>query len=146
MRGDLADLARSIWSGLNDALLWTPEWLVGLVVLAFAAIAALVVHRIAFMLLNRASGERHPLLRRIAQRIKGPAALALIAFALAAALQSTPFNPAISATFTRLLLIAFIVLAGWIAHIAVETGSNVYLRHFTLESDDNLLARKHVTQ
>src|SRR5262249_16641105 len=105
MRGDLAELARAIWSAIADALLWTPEWLVGLVVLAVAAIAALVVHRIAYALLNRASGEQHLLLRRIAQRIKGPSALALIAFALAAALQSAPFNPAISDTFSRLLLI-----------------------------------------
>src|SRR5205823_235119 len=113
---------------------------------AIAALAALVAHRIAFMLLDRASGERRPLLHRIAQRTKGPSSLALVAFALAAALQSAPFNPTASATFGRLLLIAFIVLAGWIAHIAVETGGGLYLRRFTLDADDNLLARKHVTQ
>jgi small-conductance mechanosensitive channel len=142
----MAEFARSTWSAIGDALLWTPEWLVGVAVLVIAAIAALVVHRVAFMLLERASGERRPLLRRVAERIKGPSALALVAFALAAALQSAPFNPAVSATFGRLLLIAFVVLAGWIAHIAVETGSSLYLRRFTLESADNLLARKHVTQ
>ena len=38
------------------------------------------------------------------------------------------------------------MLAGWIAHVAVETGSTLYLRRFTLESADNLLARKHITQ
>jgi small-conductance mechanosensitive channel len=137
---------RSIWSAIDDALLWTPEWLVGLAVLAIAALAALIVHRIAFMPFAGAFGERNPVLRRIARQIKGPSALALLAFALSAALQSTPFNPTISATFGRLLLIGFIVLAGWIAHIAAETGSGLYLRRFTIESTDNLLARKHVTQ
>jgi small-conductance mechanosensitive channel len=137
---------RSIWSSIGDALFWTPEWLAGVVVLAIAAIAALVAHRIIFRVLGGAFGERHPFLRRIAQRIKGPSALALVAFVLAAALQSAPFNPAVGATFGRLLLIAFIVLAGWVAHIAIETGSSLYLRRFTVESVDHLLARKHVTQ
>src|SRR5258708_32180012 len=137
---------RSIWSAIDDALLWTPEWLVGVAVLVVAALAALVAHRIAFMLFEGAFGERRPFLRRIARQIKGPSALALVAFALSAALQLAPFDPVVSATFGRLLLIAFIVLAGWIAHIAAETGSGLYLRRFTIESDDNLLARKHVTQ
>jgi small-conductance mechanosensitive channel len=37
-------------------------------------------------------------------------------------------------------------LAGWIAHIAVETGGRIYLHRFTVETADNLLARKHITQ
>jgi len=139
-------IAMSIWSSISDALFRMPDWLTGVAVLTIAVIAALVVHRIVFRLLGRGFGERHPFVRRVATRIKGPSALALVAFALAAALQSAPFNPAISATFGRLLLIAFIVLAGWIAHIAAETGSSLYLRRFTIESVDNLLARKHVTQ
>ena len=98
------------------------------------------------MVFGRAFGERHPVLRTIVWQTKGPLALALVAFALAAALQATPFSPPVSLSLGRLLLIAFIVLAGWIAHVAVETGSSVYLRRFTLESADNLLARKHITQ
>src|SRR5215471_18071990 len=140
----MADMVRSIQSAIADTLSWTPEWLLGVAVLTIAVIAALIAHRVAFMLIDRAAGERHPLSRRISQRIKGPAALALVAFALAAALQSAPFNPTISATFGRLLLIGFIVLAGWIAHIAAETGGALYLRRFTLEAPDNLLARKHL--
>jgi hypothetical protein len=37
-------------------------------------------------------------------------------------------------------------LAGWIAHIAVETGGRIYLHRFAAETADNLLARKHITQ
>jgi small-conductance mechanosensitive channel len=136
----------AFWSSVRDALVWAPDWLSAIAILLLAAIAALVVHRVVFALIDGRLGERHPFLRRVLLRTKGPLALALVAFALAAALQTAPVGEGISATFGRLLLIAFIVLAGWIAHIAVETGSNVYLRHFTLEADDNLLARKHVTQ
>jgi small-conductance mechanosensitive channel len=37
-------------------------------------------------------------------------------------------------------------LLGWIALIAIDLATGVYLRRFQLDSDDNLLARKHVTQ
>ncbi len=140
----------SIFSTIRDALFWAPDWAsdwaVGVGVLVIAAIVALIVHRIIFMVFRRAFGERHPLLRSILRRASGPLKFALVAFALAAALQSTPFSPAVSETFGRILLIAFIVLAGWIAHIAMETASSLYLRRFQLESEDNLLARKHETQ
>jgi len=136
----------SISSTIRDALYWTPEWVSGVVMLALAVIVALAVHRVIFIVFGRAFGERHPLLRSILWRSKGPLALALVAFALAAALQVAPFNPAVSEALSRLLLIAFIVLAGWIAHVAVETGSRLYLMRFKMEAPDNLLARKHVTQ
>jgi small-conductance mechanosensitive channel len=136
----------TIWSSIRDAFNRAPHWLSAAAVLALATIAALVVHRIIYMILVRGTGERHPFVRRLLLRTKGPLALALVAFALAAALQSVPIDPAVSAGFARLLLIAFIVLAGWIVHIATEVGSSLYLRQFTRESDDDLLARKHVTQ
>ncbi len=114
--------------------------------LAIAAIVALIVHRVISTVFRRAFGERHPLLRSIFERIIGPSRLALVAFALAAVLPSTPFNPAVIETLGRILLIAFIALAGWMAHIAMETASGLYLSRFQTESTDNLLARKHVTQ
>lgn len=140
------DHIASILSSIREALFWAPEWVSAIAVLALAVLAALAAHRIIFMVVGRAFGERHPLLRSIVWRTKGPLALALVAFALATALQAAPVNPAVSETFSRLLLIAFIVLAGWIAHVAVETGSGLYLRRFEIETADNLLARKHVTQ
>jgi small-conductance mechanosensitive channel len=138
--------AAALFSGVREALLWPPDWLAGVVVLVAAALIAVLLHRLIYVASARAFAERRPFLHAILQRIKGPLALALVAFALATALQSTPFSPAVSATFGRLLLIAFIVLAGWIAHIATEAGSTVYLRRFHADSDDNLLARSHVTQ
>jgi small-conductance mechanosensitive channel len=135
-----------IWSSIRDALYWAPDWLSALAILVIAALAALAVHRVVFLWLGTTFGERHPFLRRVMLRTKGPLALALVSFALAAALQWAPVSATFSEEVGRLLLIAFIVLAGWIAHIAADTGSNLYLRRFELDSDDNLLARKHVTQ
>jgi small-conductance mechanosensitive channel len=139
-------LEAALLSSLRDALYWAPEWASSVALLVLAALLALVVHRIIVIALRRAFGERHPYLRSLLRRANGPLALALIAFALSIVLQSAPFDPAVSTALARILLLAFIVLAGWIAHIAVETTSTLYLLRFDTGSTDSLLARKHVTQ
>jgi small-conductance mechanosensitive channel len=48
--------------------------------------------------------------------------------------------------FGNILNVAFIALLGWTAITAVQISSQVYLRRFKLDAEDNLLARKHVTQ
>ena len=113
----------SILSSVRDALFWAPDWLSGVVVLLIAVAAALLAHRVIFMVFGRAFGDRHPVLRTIVWQIKGPLALALIAFALAAALQTTPFSPPVSVPLGRLLLIAFIVLAGSIRRSSRRAGT-----------------------
>ena len=136
----------AILSDIRDALFWAPDWAFGVVLLAIAAIVALIAHLIISKVFRRAFAERHSLLRSIFERVAGPLRLALVAFALAAVLPSTSFNPMVIDTLGRILLITFIGLAGWMAHIAMETASGLYLARFQSDSTDNLLARKHVTQ
>jgi small-conductance mechanosensitive channel len=44
------------------------------------------------------------------------------------------------------LLIAVVALIGWAAITALRIAADLYLRQFRLDVEDNLLARKHVTQ
>ena len=60
-----AAILSDIRDALSSALYWAPDWAFGVVLLAIAAIVALVVHRIISIVLRRAFGERHPLLRSI---------------------------------------------------------------------------------
>ena len=46
----------------------------------------------------------------------------------------------------RVLLIGFIVLCGWAAMTALDIATLIYTRRFRIDVEDNLLARKHVTQ
>ncbi len=46
----------------------------------------------------------------------------------------------------KLMLVGIVILIGWIASTALHVWAVVYLRRFKLDSEDNLLARKHVTQ
>jgi small-conductance mechanosensitive channel len=139
-------VGQQIWSFIRNALFWAPDWLSGVAILMIAAAAAIVINLIIFALLRRFDEEQHPFLRLLRRRVRGLTGFALVAFALAAALQWAPFNPAVSAALSHLLLIAFIVLAGWIAHNAVETAAHLYLLRFRVESTDDFLARKHITQ
>ena len=45
-----------------------------------------------------------------------------------------------------MLLVAFILTVGWAAAIAIDIAITIYLRRFRTDVEDNLLARKHVTQ
>ena len=51
-----------------------------------------------------------------------------------------------TAAIGRWLLVAFVLALGWAAAIALDIGVEIYLRRFRTDSEDNLLARKHVTQ
>ena len=54
--------------------------------------------------------------------------------------------PAPRGVIDRLVALATICLFGWIAITALQIVATLYLRRFRLDVEDNLLARKHVTQ
>src|SRR3954471_12007526 len=118
------------WAKIRDVFFWAPDWLSGVAILTVAAAAAIIINLLVFSVLRRFDEEQHPFLRLLRRRIKGLTGFALVAFALAAALQWAPFNPTVAAALSHLLLIAFIVLAGWIAHNAVEPAARLYLLRF----------------
>ena len=48
--------------------------------------------------------------------------------------------------FAKILTLATICLVGWIALTVLQIGANLYLLRFRMDVDDNLMARKHITQ
>ncbi|MGB7672639.1 MAG: hypothetical protein WBM31_16415, partial [Pseudolabrys sp.] len=52
-------------------------------------------------------------------------------------------KPEFAEMLARLMAVAVIGLIGWGAIIASHIAASLYLRRFSLDSDDNLLARKH---
>jgi small-conductance mechanosensitive channel len=137
---------QTIWSRVQSALAWPPDWLVGVVILLAAALLALLVHWLAIGIARRVVGTRRVFLDSLMVRTSAPTRLALVVFALSAALPAAPFEPAVRETIAHALLVVFILLVGWFAMIAVHLAAAVYLRRFHVESEDNWLARQHVTQ
>ena len=125
---------------------WVPPWLIGIVTMIAPAIIVLVVYRWFTRRLIRLAGRYSPFLQRLLARGQGPASLILVIVVSGAALAGARFPWDVTAAIGRALLVAFVLAVGWAAAIALDIGVEIYLRRFRTDSDDNLLARKHVTQ
>jgi len=123
-----------------------PDWAVNLGALVVAVAAALLCHALLLYLGRRALDTRRVFLQSLLSQTRGPTRLALIIFALSLAASAARLDAATSADIRHALLIAFIVLMGWIAVIAVRLAGQIYTLRFRLDVEDNLLARKHLTQ
>lgn len=141
----MQDAFRTLWSELAEPFDAIPDGIVALAVMAMAVVVALALHGVAIRLARRFSVWQ-PTSRRIIERTHGPLRLAFIMLGLRIAAASAPLPDPAGAILARCLQVALIVLIGWIALTAITIAADVYLRRFRLDVEDNLLARKQVTQ
>ena len=125
---------------------WVPAWIVGAVTIIVPAIIVLALSRWIIRRLVRLAGRYSPFLQRLLSRSQGPVSLILVTFVSGVALAGARFPWDVTAAIGRVLAVSFVVAIGWAAAIAIDIGVEVYLRRFRTDSEDNLLARKHVTQ
>jgi small-conductance mechanosensitive channel len=125
---------------------WVPAWLVGAVTIIVPAIVVLALSRWIIRRLMRLAGRYSPFLQRLFARSQGPVSLMLVTVVSGIALAGARFPWEVTAAIGRTLAVAFVVALGWAAAIALDIGVEIYLRRFHTDSEDNLLARKHVTQ
>ncbi|MBC9209970.1 mechanosensitive ion channel family protein [Roseomonas aerophila] len=125
---------------------WLPDWTVSLIVLAACTLAALSLHRVLFRFATRVVSDRDLFWRSLVQRTEGPIRLALVIFGLAFGVSVSPLTLEQADLIRHLLLVCFIALLGWVALTVLHIWTTIYLRRFKLDSEDNLLARKHATQ
>ncbi|MDB5360213.1 MAG: MscS Mechanosensitive ion channel [Rhodospirillales bacterium] len=129
-----------------SAWLPPPVWSAG--ILLCAVLVALLLHRLSLRAFNRflTTDKPRTFLRTFVGATAGPSRLAFVVFALGLALPSTSFATETTDRISHVLLVAFTVLVGWSAIRAFEIAATLYLQRFRTDVDDNLLARKHVTQ
>ncbi|HEX6956583.1 MAG TPA: mechanosensitive ion channel family protein [Ferrovibrio sp.] len=131
---------------VNGTLAWMPDWAISLVLLLLALFIADLIHQSAFRLLKRIVAERDLFWRALVARTEGPSRLGLMILAASSATTLAPLPGYWAGLLRHILLVGFIALLGWLAMTAVHIWMVVYLRRFKLDAEDNLLARKHVTQ
>jgi small-conductance mechanosensitive channel len=122
------------------------HWVIGIALLAVAAMIALMLHSIAERLVRRIFHDPQSIGHTLAERTRSltRALFVLVALNLAAQLPYLPDR--VSNGLTQFLGAAAIAAFGWAALIAVDVAAAVYLRRFNITVADNLLARKGVTQ
>jgi small-conductance mechanosensitive channel len=140
------DAATTAFNELKGQMTWVPDWAIAPVLITVALAVALVLHSLLVGILRWMIGTRRIFLSLLLSRTKGPIRLGLIIFALAAVVQLEPLAPDTAGALRQGLLVAFVLLLGWTALIAIDLAAGLYLQRFRLDVQDNLLARKHVTQ
>src|ERR1700724_3722235 len=127
-------------------LSWIPPWIVGAAIMIVPALIVLVIYRWFTRRLIRLAGCFSPFLQRLLSRGQGPASVIVVVIALGIALPAADFPGPVTLAIGRALLVGFVLALGWAAAIALDIGVEIYLRRFRTDTEDDLLARKHVTQ
>lgn len=133
-------------SDLIARLDWMPPWILGLVAIALALAAALGAHELLVRAVRRGLRRRSEFTRSLVIRTRGPGRLALMFLAASWVVRVTPISGREAALMQHGLLVAFIILCGWVVMTALDIASAIYMRRYRVDVADNLLARKHLTQ
>jgi small-conductance mechanosensitive channel len=142
----MLEFIRSDTLEIMNTVAMPPNWIVATALIGGSVLLALIVYSLIVQTLRSTFGVRHPKTRALLTHSKGPLKLALIVLGLSLAIRIAPIDDRIATVFGNILNVAFIALLGWTALTAVQIGAQVYLRRYSLDAEDNLLARKHVTQ
>lgn len=125
---------------------WLPEWALVLLVLAAFAGLALLLHRWVFWAARRAVRKRDLFWRAAVERARVKLRIASILIGLWIGVGVSPLDKAPSDQARQWLAFAFILVLGWLASGALEIWATLHQRRFKLDVEDNLVARKHITQ
>ena len=138
--------ASQAWDRLLQQFHWAPVLIQIAVVFIVAIAAGIILHRLAMPLLTRLVANTDTFWRSTVSRTSNAIRLMLIILSLSAAAAVAPLTDAQTSVVHHAVLIGLIVLAAIIARTVLHIWMTLYLRRFKLDAEDNLLARKHVTQ
>lgn len=141
----MVELQRGL-AELERFLRWLPDWLIALIMLAIAILAALVAHDLLMRMLRRMVANRSMFWRSLVSRLSDPLRWASIIGFVAIASVIMPLGRTASDILRHILLLGGIALAVIAARTVLHIWMTLYLRRFKLDAEDNLLARKHATQ
>lgn len=125
---------------------WLPEWAVILLVLLVFVGGGWVAHKIAFAILRRAVRRRDVFWRGVVERARIKLRVLIIIIGVGIGVTVSPMDPEPSADIRSVLLFLSILCLGWLAAGVLDMWSVMHLKRFNIAVEDNLLARKHLTQ
>lgn len=145
MPPEITNLTRQIVT-LWRQFYWLPEWLVVAIVVTVFVGAGWIIHRIVFSILRRVVKNRDLYWRGVLERVRKKLRILIILMAIGFSITVSPLDPEPSQSVRAVILFLTILVLGWIVAGAVDMWAVVHLRKFNMQTEDNLVARKHVTQ
>lgn len=131
---------------VENLRIYLPDWAITLGLVAGALLIALALHGGLMVLAGRVLARKSEFWRNLLARIRRPARLAFALVLVGRAVEIAPMSDAETAFVQQTTLVLFILLLGWSVFIALDVASALYMKRFRMDVEDNLLARKHVTQ
>lgn len=145
MQDTRSDLIRQI-ATLRQEVAWLPEWaVIALIVAAFVAIGWLA-HKLAFAVLRRMVRDKDVFWRGVVERARMKLRVMMILIGVAVGVSVSPLGLEASNDIRAVLLFLFILTVGWLVSGVLDMWSVMHLRRYNIAVEDNLLARKHLTQ
>lgn len=129
-----------------EPLQWMPDWAASVLLLMAIPFFAHLLHGFLFRQITRWVARMDLFWRALVARTEGPTRLGFLIAGLSLAASLAPLPPGWPPLIRNTLTVGFIALLGWIALTAFHVWMVMHLRRFKLDAEDNLLARKHVTQ
>ncbi len=142
----MTDLLWTLSTRIESAFEAVPAPIVTLCLLGLAIAGALLVFSVIVRLTRHLFAIRHPILFSFLRRTKSVLRFALVLLALSIAARNAPLSYEIAGALGRIFQVGFIVMIGWLAIVGANVIADVYLLRFRMDTEDNLLARKHITQ
>ncbi|MEC7760928.1 MAG: mechanosensitive ion channel family protein [Pseudomonadota bacterium] len=134
------------FEAVNATVATWPDWIGPVVVLVLALGGALLLHVAVFFALRHTSDTNSGLLGSLVRRARRPTRLAFLIAALAITVPRLDLPYRWQGWLGHLFLILLIVLIGWTAILLTRHFSDRAVRKHRMDTDDNLAARKFVTQ
>ena len=125
---------------------WAPAPLASAIVLIAVALLALLLSRLLTSLFLRFPGQRGAFLRAFVKGMRRPIRGFIIVAAVGASLPAAGLTYAEFTAIGQALLVILVLVMGWGAALSVRIVSAGYLSRVKTTEEDNLQARKHITQ
>lgn len=138
--------ADRVIDAIQSALSWMPDWLSAIIILAVFAVVALALHGLLLRLWRGSRLGRRPLGTLIGDRAAGPSRAAFLVLAIAAAIPAVGLSDRWTDALVRVDFAALLLVLGWMAIQLINLVDEVYLARLPRGFEQDVLARKHVTQ
>jgi small-conductance mechanosensitive channel len=125
---------------------WLPEWAVIVLVVAAFVGGGWIAHKIVFAILRRLVRKRDVFWRGVVERARKKLRVMMILIGIGIGVTVSPMDPAPSGDIREVLRFLFVLTIGWLASGVLDMWSVMYMRRYNIAAEDNLLARKHLTQ